>query len=521
MSATACLVHRFWRWRAAPAARRLGAAMDSPEAAQRAVLERILRTNAGTDFGRTHGFGRIRRAEDFQSAVPPREHGDFQPWIDAAAAGTPDVLTAGKPVAFLPTGGTRSGSKLIPWTAALAGEFHAALDPWVYGFMRSEPAAWTGTAYWSLSPPVWPEQRTAGGIRIGFGCDTDYLPAVLRPLIGRVFAVPSAVAFERDPEIWRLNTLAHLLAAGDLTLVSVWSPTFLIALLEPLATRWDDLLRNLPAHASRRRRRELRDLATPTPAAIWPRLAAISCWTDASARAPSRRLAAIFPQARIHAKGLMATEGVVSIPWPGAAAPVLALHSHFFEFVDDGGHAHPAWRLEEGASYAVLLTTGGGLYRYRLHDRIRVAGRHHRCPLVEFLGREGTTSDLCGEKLTEPFARGCLERTLGASGFALLAPATGEPLRYQLWHTAEVADEPEHLSRTLDVALHQNVHYAHARRIGQLAAPVVTRLAIDDDHAWAVYQSVLAARGRRLGDIKPSALDHQSGWEEEFGPATS
>jgi hypothetical protein len=386
--------------------------------------------------------------------------------------------------------------------------------------MRSEPAAWTGAAYWSLSPPLWPDERTAGGIRVGFASDAEYLPAALRPLLGRVFAVPPSVALERDPEAWRLRTLAHLLAADDLTLISIWSPTFLIALLEPLSNCWDELLRNLPAHTSNRRRKLLHSLTSPAPAAIWPRLAAISCWTDASARASSQRLAAMFPQARIHPKGLVATEGVVSIPWPGAAGPVLALRSHFLEFVDDAGDAHPAWRIEEGACYSVLLTTGGGLYRYRLHDRIRVTGRHHRCPVLEFLGREGVTSDLCGEKLTEPFARECLERTLGTPGFALLAPATGAPLRYRLWHTAAATDEPESLARALDEALQQNVHYAHARRLGQLAAPSVTRLACGDAGAWSIYQDVLAARGRRLGDIKPAALDPHSGWEPAFDPGT-
>jgi len=487
MSATARLIHRFWRWHAAPAARRLTAAMESPEAAQRAVLERILRTNAATDFGRAHGFGRIRRAEDFQSAVPLRDHGDFQPWIDAAAAGAPDVLTAGKPVAFLPTSGTDSGSKLIPWTAALAGEFHAALDPWVYGFMRSEPAAWTGAAYWSLSPPVWPEHRTAGGIRIGFSCDSEYLPAALRPLLGRVFAVPPAVALERDPEVWRLGTLAHLLAAGDLTLVSVWSPTFLIALLEPLATRWDDLLRNLPARTSPRRHRELRDLAEPAPAAIWPRLAAISCWTDASARAPSRRLAALFPHARIHAKGLVATEGVVSIPWPGAAAPVLAVRSHFFEFVDDGGQTHPAWRLEDGASYSVLLTTGGGLYRYRLGDLVEVTGRFGVLPVLRFLGRLDRVSDLVGEKLSEAFVTAVLA-ACGVPRATLAAAGDHYDLRTAM-------PDPQAAAR-VDDALRANFHYDHARRLGQLG-PVRP----------AAHPAEGLRPGRaRLGDVKPTSL---------------
>jgi hypothetical protein len=515
--------------------------MKDPERAQRRLLGGILRRNEPTEFGRAHGFAKLKSAEDFQKSVPPRDYEDHKPWIDAAAAGKPGVLTPGRPLAFLPTSGTHSGAKLIPWTADLKREFNAALGPWVHGFMRSQPAAWRGSVYWSLSPPVWPEDRTSGGISIGFDSDASYLPALLQPLLGAVFAVPSKVAGFRDPEVWRYATLLHLLGDGDLSMVSVWSPTFLTSLLEPLARWWPDLLKDLangtfhppncnhegtkPIRRSVRRAAELRGLSgaggVPSYDSIWPRLAAISCWTDAAASEPSRRLARLFPQARVVGKGLVATEGVVSIPWPEAGAPALALTSHFLEFVDDAGSIHPSWDLKESGCYSVLLTTGGGLYRYRLHDRIRVVGFHHRCPLVEFIGREGITCDLCGEKLAEPFVRDCFDRVSRELGqvweFALLAPsARGEGRGYAFFLSESREAESGTIARALDSALCGNVHYAHARRIGQLAPLEVVRIPGDGDWAWSRFQTSLAERGQRFGDIKPTALDSRPGWELVF-----
>jgi hypothetical protein len=515
--------------------------MKDPERAQRGLLAGILRRNERTEFGRSHGYGKLKCAEDFQKAVPPRDYEDLKPWIEAATAGKPGVLTPGRPLAFLPTSGTNSGAKLIPWTADLKREFNAALGPWVHGFMRNHPAAWRGPVYWSLSPPVWPEVRTSGGISIGFDSDTSYLPALLQPLLGAALAVPSSVAGFRDSEVWRYATLLHLLGAGDLSMVSVWSPTFLTSLLEPLARWWPDLLADLangtfhPPGGSRhgttlirssaRRAKQLRDLSesgnVPSYDLIWPRLAAISCWTDAAAREPSRRLARLFPQARVVGKGLVATEGVVSIPWPEAGAPALALTSHFFEFGDDAGSIHPSWDLKEGGCYSVLLTTGGGLYRYRLHDRIRVVGFHHRCPLMEFIGREGITCDLCGEKLAEPFVRDCIDRVSRELGqvweFALLAPsARGEGQGYSLFLSNDADGETGVIARFFDSALRGNVHYDHARRIGQLAAMEIVRVPGDGDWAWARFQTALAERGQRLGDIKPTALDSRPGWELVF-----
>ena len=541
MNPAAALLRNAWRLAASPATRRFARALADPEPVQRALLARILRTHADTRFGREHGYARLTTAEAFRDAVPARDHADLRPWIDAAAGGAAAVLTPGRPTAFLPTSGTTSGSKLIPWTPALKREFNAALGPWITGFMRTCPAAWRGSAYWSLSPPAWPRTHTDGGIPVGFASDTSYLPAVLRPLLAGAFAVPAAVAGIRDPDVWRHTTLLHLLGATDLSLVSVWSPVFLTALLEPLARWWPALLRDLergtltPPDGARdggpsslrlrpnlRRAAELRGLgcagAPPPPDAIWPRLAAISCWADASAREPARRLARLFPRAAILPKGLLATEGAVSIPWPDAPSPVLAVTSHFFEFVEPGGRTRFAWELEAGETYSVLITTGGGLARYALHDLVRVTGFCGRCPTLEFVGREGATSDLCGEKLAEPFVRRVLESLLCRAGrdwgFALLAPTTGaQPPSYTLFFASDDPPDPAHLALELESALHANPHYAHARRLAQLAPVRATRLPLSPDRAWTLYQQTLASSGQRLGDIKPAALSARDGWE--------
>lgn len=547
MNAAVALLRNVWRLAAAPATRRFARALDDPESVQRALLARLLRAHAGTRFGREHGYARLSTAEAFRDAVPARDHAGLLPWIDAAAGGAADVLTPGRPTAFLPTSGTTSGSKLIPWTPALRREFNAALGPWITGFMRARPAAWRGAAYWSLSPPAWPGTHTPGGIPVGFASDTSYLPAVLRPLLAGAFAVPAAVAGLRDPAAWRHTTLLHLLGAADLSLVSIWSPVFLTALLEPLEELWPALLRDLergtcspPGGAgggdcgpsrlrlrpNPRRAAELRGLgragAPPPPEAIWPRLAVISCWADASAREPARRLARLFPQAAIVPKGLLATEGAVSIPWPDAPSPVLAVTSHFFEFVEPGGRVRFAWELEAGATYSVLLTTGGGLTRYALGDLVRVTGFCGRCPTLEFVGREGATSDLCGEKLAEPFVRRVLEslpcRAGREWGFALLAPTSGaEPPSYTLFYACDDPPDPAHVAIELESALHANPHYAHARRLHQLSPVLATLLSLAPDHAWSRYQQTLASTGQRLGDIKPAMLSARDGWEGALG----
>jgi hypothetical protein len=112
----------------------------------------------------------------------------------------------------------------------------------------------------------------------------------------------------------------------------------------------------------------------------------------------------LFPGVLIQGKGLLATEGVVSVPLVEHGSCVAAATSHFFEFMEHlGSPPRLLHELEENHEYAVLLTTGGGLYRYRLGDRVRVVGFASNTPLLEFLGKEDGISDLCGEKLSPAF----------------------------------------------------------------------------------------------------------------------
>src|SRR5262249_43198348 len=163
-----------------------------------------------------------------------------------------------------------------------------------------------------------------------------------------------------------------------------------------------------------------------------------------------------------------------------------------------------AQERDRGGRYGVVLTTGGGLYRYRLGDEVEVAGFEGECPLVRFCGKADRVSDLVGEKLAEPHVRAVLDRAFAALGlapaFALLAPAEGRPPHYVLFvQGIGPAAARDGLRAAVQAGLEENTYYRHAVGFGQLGAVAVEVLPEGIGPAWAVYERLCLARGQKAG----------------------
>jgi hypothetical protein len=495
--------------------RRLGAtATPQPLAArQSAWLRKCLTRNAHCAYGRAHGFAEIESAADYQARVPIINFDAIAGRIEEMAHGAADILFAGHPLAFERTSGSTGGGKLIPYSTDSLADFRRAVLPWLSATSTAYGLD-SGCAYWAISPATRPPETTPSGIPIGLP-DGAYLGDEALPAFAALSAVPPDVGAVVDVDAWRLLTLYWLVRRHDLTLISVWSPTFFLALLDALeqqTTALAALLQHggrlahcdLPSDvaASARLRAYLRERDSNQ---LWPDLKLISAWGDAAAAPWLAALHARLPRAACQPKGLLATEGVVSVPG-FTGLPVLAANSGFFEFLDTSGRAWLAHELLEGSCYEVVMTTAGGLYRYRTGDEVRCEGHENDLPQLLFLGRRGLTSDLVGEKLNDSFVAECLT---GILGFHMLAPDPATP-GYVLILETDHGDE--NFSARVEQALRTNPHYAYARRMGQLAPLRV----IEVDAPLARYTRRALAEGTRLGDVKPPNLRPEPGWPEFF-----
>ena len=514
-------------------------ALQDPDAVQGTLLRRALEANADSEFGRRHGFASIQSVEQYRQRVPLSCYEDYQPAIERIRKGEARVLTCESVQRLVPTSGSAAAGKLIPYTRSLSEEFRRGIKPWIADLFRHRPDLKNGPAYWAVSPVLETPAEEVSVVPVGFDDDSEYLGGWLGWLVGRTFAAPAAIRSVPDVESWRYLTLLFLLRARELRLVSVWHPSFFTLLLEPLTRHWDRLLDDIshgrmtpPQRVEEGLRRRLESYLTPDPERagelrqagpgnlypIWPRLGLISCWGDAHAGGALPALRDRFPEVEIQPKGLISTEAFVTLPFEGGW-PV-AVGSHFFEFLDDADRLFLAGELRADAEYTVVVTTGGGFYRYRLHDRVRVEGFSGRTPSLRFLGKEDQISDHRGEKLSDAFVAGAVRQALAPLGagpvFVLLAPDQRPGgVGYTLYLESR-RDPPPELARQLDKFLSDNPHYAYCRRLEQLGPVRVFRVASNARH---VYLEECWRKGRRLGDVKPAALSPETGWSGIFDGA--
>jgi hypothetical protein len=481
---------------------------------QSAWLHSCLQRNQKSAYGQQFQFEKIQTVNQFRNQVPLVTYQDVEPWIERIARGEKNVLFEGTPILFERTGGSTGGSKLIPYSAASLADFQTAILPWLADVVEYYNFT-TGCAYWAISPALRAAEKTVGGIPVG-ASDGVYLGDEAMQPFRALSAVPLWVAEITNVEEWRLATLYWLVRKSNLELISVWSPTFFTTLIDGLDQHQENiksLLHNggkiagykldQDAEALQRFQRysESRDTRI-----LWPHLKLVSCWSEASSKPFYEELVRRLPQAQFQGKGLLSTEGVVTIPNKEGETE-LTINAGFYEFLDNDGQSWLPQELNLGEQYQVVITTSGGLYRYCTGDYVICDNKKKDLPILRFGGRLGLSSDLVGEKLTEAFVTKCLE---GIPGFRLLVPILGKKPKYGL-----LIDESNKLETIVDRVEEQlklNSQYAYARQIGQLEPLVVypVHAPLETYMKWAIKN------GNRMGDIKVPSLRPETDWLETF-----
>ena len=468
----------------APASRRFHTALANPEQAQKQVQQRLIQQLKACAYGRQFN---VRSCADWHK-LPIVDYADLQLQIACSTKKTSPLTP--EPILFYePTSGSSGPIKRIPYTRSLRRSFNHLFCVWAYDLITHGPTFSKGKLYFSISPSF--SDRGSEGT----ADDADYLDPWLRWLL-RPFLVVAPVS--KSPEIFKESLARTLLQAEDLEIVSIWSPSFLTAQLNYICANRE----RLAGYLSEERSRLLLQSKIPW-AKLWPHLKLISCWDSVTAADGADGLRNHFPNVLVQGKGLLATEAPMTIPLIAAKGQVPLLDEVFFEFEDNQGSLYQLRELSVGETYEVIVSQKGGLYRYRMGDRIQVTHQYLQTPCLKFVGRGKDVSDLVGEKLHAQFVSNVISQlSRSEASFQCLLPVREPTAHYALLIDSKTINL-QTLAQQLDDALCESYHYRLARQLGQLAPACVIASATVSEQLSAQKARV----GQRWGDIKHTQLE--------------
>jgi hypothetical protein len=415
-------------YRAATHIRRFEAAVRSPHEAQERKLLQIIQANQDTVFGRKYGFDKIRTIADYQARVPVSRYEDLHPYIEKAMNGEKRQLTAQDPFMFACTSGTTAQPKFLPITEAHLLDYTHAFQIHNYHILKDRPGAGLGKFL------VISSNDEEGFVPSGksYGAVSGLLNKRQPQIIRSHFSVPYELCKIKDVDV-KYYLMLRISIAQHITAVLCCNPSSLLLLADQMKEHAFDLVADIAngtikeryapppelraafepyLTANPERSKQLAVLlakhGTLTPQLVWPDINALSCWKGGPMSFYLERLPESFGNMPVRDFGYMASEGRGTIPIAdGGAGGVLALTSHFFEFVEESDLDAPlpkyltADQLQPGGRYYIYFTTMAGLYRYNINDLMEVVGFYEKTPIIQFVRKGLGVSSITGEKLTE------------------------------------------------------------------------------------------------------------------------
>lgn len=430
-------------------------ACSSVEHSQRRVLMDIIQRNAGTEFGKAHGFASMNSVEDFRRHVPVCEWADFEPYAHRMEHGETDLLFAGQPTHFISTSGTTGHYKKIPESAE--GDFAKSLVSRIRTALLIKMVPDLMDGFFIPLSNVATLGHTACGIPVGFA--SGLTVAGMSPEIQRLMAFPASVLKAADTATLDYLIMRFALVKPKVRILVGNNPGRMTALLETANAHRDRLIADIEQGTLWRelslspelradleqalspdpeRAQALRDMVAARgqlePRDYWPNLSMIACWLSGSIGRYLEGLLPLLPENVILADcGYGASEGKFNLPMtPGISAGPLAIQSYFFEFQPlSGGMPMMAHELKDGEEYNLLITSYSGLYRYQMHDIVVVKGFTGQNPNIQFVNKTRDIANIAGEKLSGVFFSDVVRQTLAVC-----------QLRWR--HFCVVADSADH-----------------------------------------------------------------------------
>ncbi len=522
-------------------------AAQKPANVQRDVLKAILKKYRHTEFAAEYSLSEETSIAQYQIQVPVHDYERLRPYIERQDRTGEVCLTPTRPVMFNVTSGTTGLPKYLPVLAETLRGLQRNQRLSTYVQYRLNPLGFRGKVLSIVGPAV--EGYLESGTPYGSASGSVYKNTTW---LARAKCVLPAEVFKLEDYNTKYYTMLRLaIEQRDITFLVTANPSTFLRLLDLFAEHRESLLADIEhgtlacedclssehratimrfCHARPKRARELRDIldrGRPLALhALWPYLQLVATWTGGSCGIALDSLKSRLPKdiamidLGIYASELSATVTVD----PGTNAGVPTFWEKFFEFVEviDYEQSQNQFltldQVQEGKDYYMFVTTQAGLFRYAMHDIVRVVGKFENTPTFSFLQKGAGVTSITGEKLYESQVVGAMkasERVCDFYSRFFQFVADEDNAGYLLYletdgSTPVAEDVADEMDRRLSEL---NSEYESKRKSGRLHPPRawLLRPGTYDD-----YKQHLIKGGRSEAQLKILTLRYRRDLEFDF-----
>ena len=458
-------------------------------------LDFLLRNLRQTKWGAEKGLSEVRSYDDFRRLLPSvSAYAGLRPYVMRMIAGEKDVLWPGLTRNFAQSSGTSDGkSKYIPVTPASFSRSHYKGGSSVishYLSLYPDSRIFAGKSF-ILGGSFANELTLPPGVRVG-DLSANLIENI-NPLVNLTRVPSKRIALLEDWAV-KLPALVSAAADHDITNISGVPSWFLTVLKQIIKAKGAQTIHD-----------------------VWPNLEVF--FHGGISMAPYREQYSHITDPKMRylecynaSEGFFAVQNAID----DQAMLLLLDCGTFFEFIrteeadSDRPEIIPAWKVEEGEIYELVITSCNGLWRYPLGDTVRIESVE---PLkITIAGRTKSYINALGEELMVQNAEAALTKvckTLDCeiSNYTAAPVYASDHSRGRHEWLIEFNREPESIdefARQLDLALQQeNSDYEAKRSHGIF----LDRLTIVKGRK-GVFDKWLAATGKLGGQRKVPRLSN-------------
>ncbi|MBW8362571.1 MAG: GH3 auxin-responsive promoter family protein [Kaistella sp.] len=341
--------------------------MTHPIETQKGVLFSQLYHAENTEYGKIHGFSSISSYNDFKERIPVVTYEDFEPYIEKARQGNPDIIWPGYIRKFAKSSGTTNAkSKFIPITDESLEDCHFK----------------AGKDLLSIYANNHPDNTLFLNKNLRLGGSSE-----LYEDFNTKFGDLSAIMIENLPFWIEITTTP----SKKISLMSEWESK-LKAIIAEVKNEEVGSLTGVPSWMLVLLQRTLAETGNKNIAELWPNLE-VFFHGGISFKPYKEQYRNIIGKDINYYEIYNASEGFFGIQDQSGSDEMLLMLDYgiFYEFIPmdkfdrSNLQAIPLEEVEIGKNYAIIITTNGGLWRYLIGDtvkftslnpfRIKISGR--------------------------------------------------------------------------------------------------------------------------------------------------